>query len=122
MSTITQARQAIIDAVETALPGVPVYGVPPGNVAAPCVFIGLGRATDQPTLVRWDADMVVTLVGPAGDNEAAVEWLETAILDAAAMLSTQTSSKILWDAPGQATIAGTTYLVAKLTVPIDLEL
>lgn len=121
MTTITDAREEVAGILRAALPGIPVYGAPPNNVSAPCAFVGLGAADSQPTVSRWGAELVAVLVAPGGDNVAAVTWLETAILDAAAALSSTLTHEVLWDEPGQTTLAGTTYLAARLRVPVDLE-
>lgn len=120
MTTITDARAEVVSVLVDALPGVPVYGAPPNNVSAPCALVGLGGADTQPTMHRWGAELVVVLVAPGGDNTAAVEWLESALMTAAQALASSLVHEILWDEPGQTTIAGTPYLAARLRVPVDL--
>jgi hypothetical protein len=121
MSIARQHRQEVAEALAAALPGLPVHAYPPGNVSAPCAFIALGAAVDQPLATKWETQLHVTLVAPAGDNEAAVELLEEMIEAAAAALTVVVEGPVLWDEPGTAQIAGNSYLAARLTIPIDIE-
>lgn len=122
MSTITDARTQAAGVLADVFPDLPVYSYPPNNVSAPCAFIALGGGWEQRGVGRWDARLQVTLVAPGGDNEAAVAWLEAAILDAADGISKAMSCPVTWDMPGQTQIAAQTYLAARLFVPISIEI
>ena len=119
--TLGEARARAQSALEGALPGVPVWPAPPTNVSAPCAILGLGAASAQPTYTRWDAQLWAVLVAPGGDNEAAVMWLEVALLDSARALAAEFISPIVWDEPGTLILGGVSYLTARLRIPIDLE-
>lgn len=121
MSTIADIRMDVADTVAAALPDIPVWAYPPVNLAAPCAFVQLGQATAQPIANKWEAELIITLIGPGGDNEAAVLGLETMVMTCAQALSNTHLAPVTWGVPGTITIAGQAYFSTRLTLPVDVE-
>lgn len=121
MSSISDARLDVAETLAAALPGLPVWAYPPNNMAAPCAFVQLGAGLEQPIAGKWNAELVVTLIGPGGDNDVAIVALEKMIMDAAQAISAAHLAPVTWQTPGVLTISGVPYFSARLTVPIDVE-
>lgn len=120
MTTLTEVRSDLTQAVSDALGTVPVFGFWPSNVSAPCAVVELG-AGKQNKRGRWAATWRVTVIGPAGDNRAAAEWVEAMVLAVCAAVSERFTAACGWERPVATQYAGATYYAGTVTVALDLE-
>ncbi len=118
---ITEARHKLATEIRNILPDVPVFASPPTQVSAPCVVISL-RSSDQTGFALWHQTAQMLVIGPSGDNEAAVQALEAMLWKLAVGLSLIYQQPITWDAPGTLTNVGQTYLASAMEVILDLIL
>jgi len=121
-STLAELRAAIAQVVGGSLGGMPTFPAWPANISAPCAIIELGAGTQHKRL-HWETDWHITLVGPAGDNLAAAEWVQAMTLVCARDLSEQFTTKVAWSRPDTTVVIGTThtYYAAQLTMTLNIE-
>ena len=105
--------QLVADAVG---PMVPVYAAPPANLTPPCVTVRTGRAVAQARQGQWDVETLVTVIGPPGDNAAAVDLMDELLWSVAIALSNGLTVPVLWDQPAGLQAAGGTFLAS--TIPV----
>lgn len=120
MTTLKEQRNTLTVAVAGALGSAPTFTYWPANVTAPCAVVEMGRGTHRKAR-HWETQWHVTVVGPAGDNQAAAEWVEKMTLDVAATVSATLTARCEWARPAALPFAGGTYLTAELTVSTDIE-
>ena len=119
---ITERREQVAGIVAAELgPDYPVSAVPPANVTPPCAFVTTGRTDRMVRRQAWDCQYVVTLMAPAGDNEAAVTVLEDLMMRVAGAFSGAFTAPGLWERPEQALLAGKPHFVANLTVTCRID-
>lgn len=120
MTTLTGVRLDLTQTVASVLGGIPVFAYWPNNVSAPCAVVELGAGT-QNKRGRWASTWRITLVGPAGDNQAAAEWVEAMIIQVAGAVSEQFTAPVSWERPVATQYAGSTYYAGTALVTLDLE-
>lgn len=116
------ARQDIADALAGVLPdNVTVYAYPPNALAAPCVIVKL-RGAEQIGPCLWSQEYRVTVVAPGGDNEAALDFLETWLIQIADLLSTEYAQPIGWEEPGIAISGAASYLASVIDLTVEIKI
>jgi hypothetical protein len=117
---ITIARRELASFIGTLVPQLPIFPSPPTNISAPCVVISF-RESQQTGSGLWHQFLRVTLIGPAGDNEAAIASLEEMIWSIASEVSSHYKTKIEWKVPTVLTANEQVYLSTSFDIVIDIS-
>lgn len=120
MNPITTARQELAGVIGEAVPGLPVFSSPPTQVSAPCAVIML-RSAEQSGSGLWHQVYRVTLWGPGGDNEAAVQAIENMLWLIAPVVSAKFATKVEWANPTLSVSVSQTYYKTTFDVVIDIS-
>lgn len=119
MNTITDARLALAAACRAAVPNIPVFQVPPTQIAAPCVVVAL-QECEQTGPGLWQQAFEVKVVGPSGDNDAAILGVEEMLLRLAPALSGEFSQPVSWERPRATISVGQIYMSTSFKIIIDV--
>lgn len=120
MTTLTQARDTLAaEIIAIVRSQIPVLKVPPTQLTAPSVVIAMGAA-EQNGPGLWHQTFNVTVIATAGDNEAALQWVERVVYPLARGLSHTYAQPISWEEPDKRTNVGQTYLTCSFDVVVDV--
>ena len=120
MNPITDGRKEIAEYINTLAPDIPIFSYPPSNVSAPCIVITFREST-QKTSGLWHQIFRVSVIGPAGDNDAAITSLEEMIWLIASSVSHHYSTKVEWRVPNTLTANGQVYLMTSFDMAYDIS-
>lgn len=117
---LTQARDSLAAEIQGLVRNqIPVFKVPPTQLSAPAVVVAMGSAQQNgPGL--WHQTFTVTVIATAGDNEAALQWVERVVYPLAQGLSKAYAQPISWDEPDKRTNVGQPYVTCSFTVIADV--
>lgn len=119
--SLTAARDALVTEIKALVRNqIPVFPSPPTQLSAPAVVVGLGEA-EQNGPGLWHQTFSVTVIATAGDNEAALQWVERVVYPLAQGLSKAYAQPISWDEPDKRTNVGQTYVTCTFTVIADVS-